>query len=558
MSKQTPDAPSHREIQARALRSRSEPESHPRRPARPPLSQAPATPPEKRHLSLFRVAVFAVQLLLVAATVLCVLHLRREREEAMMTVRYVIPGREDICQRVPCGETAELLGPVDGNGVAFLSWLDADGMEETRTEIPVYGDLTYTAKVIPVLETEEHVAYLRADEAGLILPGEKVLIRDYVGILRELLDPDLSGKGRFTDVPEEDGCFEAAALLKDLGIFTDLRLHPDEPLTRGELIRTLCCFVPEEKGEYEFLDLSQDDVYYPWFCTAAARGWISSGKLVRAAADASVSRGELAHILNRVLGRSTEHLLSPADTGTLLDVPSTHEYHDDLAEAAIPHHYRIIGGREVWTVSEALPLHEPGPVFSGVRLHWIDESGSPVVDTALGGLTFTRNGEITSGDPDLDLRLWNLLETLVDPAVMTREEMLRTVYDYVVHNFPYRNGNVLERGAEGWAVKEALRMLRNGGSNCYGYAALFYELARFLGYDARIYSGIVLGEQRVFYTEEGTRVISPEAYTPHGWVEIAFDGVDYIFDPEYEYRSSGLQNMFMADEGIRLQYGYMK
>ncbi len=101
-------------------------------------------------------------------------------------------------------------------------------------------------------------------------------------------------------------------------------------------------------------------------------------------------------------------------------------------------------------------------------------------------------------------------------------------------------------------------MLRNGGSNCYGYAALFYELARFLGYDARIYSGIVLGEQRVFYTEEGTRVISPEAYTPHGWVEIAFDGVDYIFDPEYEYRSSGLQNMFMADEGIRLQYGYMK
>ena len=101
-------------------------------------------------------------------------------------------------------------------------------------------------------------------------------------------------------------------------------------------------------------------------------------------------------------------------------------------------------------------------------------------------------------------------------------------------------------------------MLRNSAGNCYCFAALFYELARFVGYDAKLYSGIVYGEQQVYYSENGTRVIAPQAYTPHGWVEIEFDGVDYIFDTEFEYRSYGMLKMFKADNHVRLQYAYLK
>ena len=32
-------------------------------------------------------------------------------------------------------------------------------------------------------------------------------------------------------------------------------------------------------------------------------------------------------------------------------------------------------------------------------------------------------------------------------------------------------------------------MLEYGSGNCYCFAALFYELARFVGYDAKLYSG---------------------------------------------------------------------
>ena len=206
-------------------------------------------------------------------------------------------------------------------------------------------------------------------------------------------------------------------------------------------------------------------------------------------------------------------------------------------------------------------MREPGFFFSGVRLHYIDENGSPAADTDVGGLHFNRNGEITTGVPELDEKLWSILEELINPDKMSREEMLRVVYDYVVNSFGYRTWAVYERGAEGWAEKEALRMLREKRGNCYCFAALFYELARFVGYDAKIYSGIVYGEQRVWRTEEGTPVYSPEAYTPHGWVEIEFDGEDYIFDTEYDYRNvqDGFpMRMFMADDKTRGQFGYNK
>ena len=141
---------------------------------------------------------------------------------------------------------------------------------------------------------------------------------------------------------------------------------------------------------------------------------------------------------------------------------------------------------------------------------------------------------------------------------MDREQMLRIVYDYVVDNFTYRYGSMYAFGAEGWAVKEARRMLEYGSGNCYCFAALFYELARFVGYDAKLYSGRAYGEQYEYRSYDTDLVYAPIGYTPHGWVEIEFDGEPYLFDTEYEYRSYGLRDMFKGDEKVRGQYGYTK
>ena len=505
----------------------------------------------------------------------------RLERETLRTVRFISPGEKDQVISVPYGETVSLPEGSSRAHYRFLFWADEDGRAEERPEVPVYQDRTFTAQYALTFPLDQHIPYLQPSGDGILNIGATVTVRDFVMILHTLLDTDEAGSGRFTDVAEDDPCFDAAALLKDLGVFSGTRLHPDEPLTRYEMLRTLLTLAPPEpatdmtKAENEpavrrrrearhsitFSDLAVDDARYPVFAQAAAAGWISCGSKIASNADKSLCFGDLALVINHALHRDCPRLALPKRIGTILDVPDTSVYYDAAVEAAIPHEYRIIKNHEVWLSSEPLPLRKPGFFFSGVRLHYIDRDGNPAADSDLGGLHFNRNGEITTGVPELDEQLWDILAELIDPAKMTREEMLRVVYEYVVKSFDYRTWTVYERGAEGWAEKEALRMLREKRGNCYCFAALFYELARFVGFDAQIYSGIVYGDQRVYRTEEGTAVYSPQAYTPHGWVEIAFDGEDYIFDTEYDYRNlqeGGTIQMFMAGEGPRGQYGYRK
>ena len=480
------------------------------------------------------------------------------RKNASYTVSYVVPGSSDLTETYLYGESAKLHEPVPAEGKTFLCWEDARGVAEKRDVFPVYSNRTLTARYLPAFDLKEHVAYLDTGENGLLNPGGSITIRDFVLALYKLLNTDETGRGTFLDVPEDDACYDAAAYLKDLEILSGKRLHPDDWLTRGEMLETLCAFYPQAEETFVFQDLDAGSPLYPYFCTAAANGWIASGSLVHANADETVTRGSFARVMNRVLHRNGERHLTKRQTGTVLDVIPGGEYYDDMIEAAIPHSYRMEDGEEIWTDSKPLPIHEPGFFFSGVRLHCIAEDGNPVVNTALGGLMFNANGEITTGDVELDRQLWEILEKTVDPGTMTRKEMLRAAYDHVIANYTYIYGRMYAFGAEGWAIKETKRMLADHGGNCYCYAALFYELARFLGYDAQIYSGRVSGQQYDFRDYEGNIVYAGENSTPHAWVEIEIDGENYLFDTEYEFRSYGGNKMFKRNGTIWQQFGYSK
>ena len=88
-------------------------------------------------------------------------------------------------------------------------------------------------------------------------------------------------------------------------------------------------------------------------------------------------------------------------------------------------------------------------------------------------------------------------------------------------------------------------MLTEGRGNCYSFAALYYELVRAVGFDAKAYTGGIIGGEFTLaqsYTDiYGNPMQLPSNHSPHGWVEIQFDGVPYIFDTELEmaYRAKG-------------------
>lgn len=161
--------------------------------------------------------------------------------------------------------------------------------------------------------------------------------------------------------------------------------------------------------------------------------------------------------------------------------------------------------------------NEPGPVLIGSDLYYISpETLEPVRDTYVGSLYFGGDRCYTSGNEMLDSYTEQVIRQYVQDG-KTREELLRDVYLYTRDSFSYRARNHYEVGETGWEEEEALTMFSTGRGNCYSYAAVFCCLARALGYDAEVVSGLVGSE-----------------CDPHGWVKIEEDGRILLFDPEIE------------------------
>ncbi len=502
---------------------------------------------------LTKVLLLAVELLLLAAAVRGLIALYRQTQPVSFTLRYLVPGQEDIVETVTAGESVPLRPGADLENYTFLYWERPDGTPETEAEVLPLQDTVYTARYALAFPTERHVAYLTLDEDGVFGVNEPLTVRELVLALYRMLDLDRVGKGQFQDVEAEDPCYTAAATLKDLGILRGDWLYPDDRVTRAELLDLLSRFYPAATASFSFPDLEPGDDCWPAFCLARERGWIDAGE---AAPADEVCRGELARILNRVLGRTPVYLQPDDAVGTILDVPPSHPYYADVAEAVIPHEYTDEEGFERWTDSSPLPDHEPGLFFVGVRLHHIGEDGKATVSTTLDGRSFNECGELTSGNDELDRRLWEILENTVDPASMSEEEMLRSVYQYVVSGFTRHSDAFYPPEATGWAADAALRLLKEGDGSSHGFAALFYELAAFVGTEPRLISGAVYGQQTQFEAEDGTEVHLPRNYMPHAWVEIRADGLFYLYDPEMEARYDGSRSFFRFYDPVRWQKGY--
>lgn len=415
------------------------------------------------------------------------------------------------------GSEAELRQGPEINGYTFIGWRDAQGNIEHRTSINVWEDTDYSAVYSVAFDTKEHMTFLDI-ENGLFRPEDALTNRECAIMLYKLMNINNIGSGEFTDVSKDDSCYKAAATLKDLGVLYGSKFHPDEGITKREFLDILKCFYPADFCEERLKELENDE---------------------------QLSRKETAKIMCALLERTGDSDKDIKKVGTILDVSLSDPDYWVIAESGIPHEPEMIDGLEKWVSAKALPIRKPGYFYIGAQLHLIDENGSPVTDKTVDGLYFNKAGAYTSGNNELDALVQSTMTELLGQNGINYQDIdsLKTMYRFVVDNFEYKRRNYYKFGETGWAEEEAFTMITTGRGNCYNFAALFYEFARALGFNAKIYSG----------------TMGPDK-SPHAWVEIEINGENRLFDPEYEY-SKGVNSpvdMFNREDRYLDKYKYKK
>lgn len=371
------------------------------------------------------------------------------------------------------------------------------------------------------LNIEDHIAYI-SGSAGKFNPTGTLSRAEAAQMLYTLLDGYCPIRMSYTDVEDGKWYADAARTMGTLGVMRawDPTFVPAEKITRGEFIGAVAAFFPLRNDRPQFYDVAVGHPYYDELRSARAWGWVTGYADGSCRPDQTITRAEAVSILNRALGRSadTRYLESAYPLSTFLDVPSSHWAYGDVMEASITHDYSDSWGGEVWLSH----VHKPSGLAQGFYsvdgwlYYYSSREGAFVRNTTVNGFAFDGNGHYTTGNAELDAKIHSIVKAKTNDS-MTQEQKLRALYLYTRDSFTYLRRAPYAFGATGWWEKDALNMLNTRYGNCYCYASVFYYCARWIGYDAKIYSGTV-GRNR----------------SPHAWVEIAFNGVNYIFDTELE------------------------
>jgi hypothetical protein len=375
--------------------------------------------------------------------------------------------------------------------------------------------------------SSRHEAYLHGYDDGSFRPNGFITRAEEAQMLYNLLETKPADRAALTDVQKSDWYYDALGLLAAAGVIVPDAsgcVQPNAQLTRAQFIIMLVNLFPDlPEGECNYTDLSESAPWYGAIAKATAAGWVNGYEDGSFHASERVTRAEAAAIINRALRRSADRDKVESELMIPLysDLTSAHWAYYEILEASIGHKADRSMGSELWVETDA-PRYAPGPISVGTELYYADEEGVVVRDRTVGQLTFGADGRYTSGDAEADAYVQGILAEITT-ADMTREEKLLAAFDYVVESYSYlRRSDAYDPGTTGWEVEEALTILRTGRGNCYCYAGIMCLIARQIGYDAKAISGTTNWTPR-----------------PHAWVEIEFDGVPYIFDPEMEMASKG-------------------
>ena len=173
---------------------------------------------------------------------------------------------------------------------------------------------------------------------------------------RLLLDKAVPITVRFDDVAAGAWYAEAVETLASLGILEGVgggRFAPERSITRAEFTAIAMRFTKlAAAGENIFTDVAED----AWYCDAVIGavyyGWIGGYPDGTFAPDSTITRAEVAAVVNRMLDRSGDegYFRSHADALVrFADLAESHWAYCEVMEAANAHDYTKINGLERWS-----------------------------------------------------------------------------------------------------------------------------------------------------------------------------------------------------------------
>lgn len=432
-------------------------------------------------------------------------HLSKTKKRRLPFIRYILYAA--ACALVTavillvvkaCGNAADRKLAVEPERI-IITKVYAGGIESTKALAP--GDM-YTLEELED-DLNRFFAGWENSSGELILPSTFVAEKDEsftavykVGLETQTHPPYLfaGDDGLFhfeQNLSRADAELMINSLLPEGECFEIEPGEESDPISCSELYSILTDFIPEWKKEAVLSSLTPD--------------------------DKSITRGETAVLMNGILGRSGSEI-NGEYVGCLAEASPEDEMYVSMCEACIPHTFELNRSGEVWTAGEAHDTLSPGYLRIGTKLYCVDDNGHFIKNAEVDGFAFDEFGVYTSGDPELDGLVQQTLLQLYSPEY-TDLELLRAIYDYVVETPQYLRRDFYDLGTCDYAVEAAKIMLSTWKGNCYNYAAAFCMLTRALGFNANVYSGTV-GRLR----------------DRHGWCDITFDGVPYIFDTELQMK----------------------
>lgn len=252
-------------------------------------------------------------------------------------------------------ELADVL--VDGRSVGAVGRYTFEKVHKNHTITAVFTASQKLNGVDRWLNTRDHIAYLSGYPDGTFGPDRNMTRAEVAQMFYALLnDQNVPATVSFSDVPDGAWYADAVETLASLGMFTgypDGTFHPNSTITRAEFAAAALSFADmAPSARCSFPDVSAQDWFYPYVASAAEYGWIGAYPDGTFHPSGSITRAEVAVIVNHMLGRTPDQSFVDRSLDRLVsfsDLNSSHWAFYPIMEASNSHGHIKAGGSEQWT-----------------------------------------------------------------------------------------------------------------------------------------------------------------------------------------------------------------